>query len=138
MMRTLEIDAITENLDEVIGFIDGVLEENDCPMKIQLQIELTVEEVFINIASYAYAPQIGTAKISVDVDGDKADVTMVFEDSGVPYDPLAKEDPDITLPASERGIGGLGIFLVKKNMNDVKYEYKDGKNVLTLTKSLNE
>ena len=138
MMRTLEIDAITENLDEVIGFIDSVLEENDCPMKIQLQIELTVEEVFINIASYAYAPQIGTAKISVDVDGDKADVTMVFEDSGVPYDPLAKEDPDITLPASERGIGGLGIFLVKKNMNDVKYEYKDGKNVLTLTKSLNE
>lgn len=138
MMRTLEIDAITENLDEVIGFIDGVLEENDCPMKIQLQIELTVEEVFINIASYAYAPQIGTAKISVDVDGDKADVTMVFEDSGVPYDPLAKEDPDVTLPASERGIGGLGIFLVKKNMNDVKYEYKDGKNVLTLTKSLNE
>ena len=138
MMRTLEIDAITENLDEVIGFIDGVLEENDCPMKIQLQIELTVEEVFINIASYAYAPQIGTAKISVDVDGDKADVTMIFEDSGVPYDPLAKEDPDITLPASERGIGGLGIFLVKKNMNDVKYEYKDGKNVLTLTKSLNE
>lgn len=138
MMRTLEIDAITENLDEVIGFIDGVLEENDCPMKIQLQIELTVEEVFINIASYAYAPQIGTAKISVDVDGDKADVIMVFEDSGVPYDPLAKEDPDITLPASERGIGGLGIFLVKKNMNDVKYEYKDGKNVLTLTKSLNE
>ena len=138
MMRTLEIDAITENLDEVIGFIDGVLEENDCPMKIQLQIELTVEEVFINIASYAYAPQIGTAKISVDVDGDKADVTMVFEDSGGPYDPLAKEDPDITLPASERGIGGLGIFLVKKNMNDVKYEYKDGKNVLTLTKSLNE
>ena len=138
MMRTLEIDAITENLDEVIGFIDGVLEENDCPMKIQLQIELTVEEVFINIASYAYAPQIGTGKISVDVDGDKADVTMIFEDSGVPYDPLAKEDPDITLPASERGIGGLGIFLVKKNMNDVKYEYKDGKNVLTLTKSLNE
>ena len=137
-MRTLEIEAKTENLDEVIGFIDGVLEEYGCPMKTQLQIELTVEEVFINIASYAYAPNIGNAKISVEVNGETAAVTMIFEDSGIPYDPLAKEDPDVTLPVSERGIGGLGIFLVKKNMNDVKYEYRDGKNILTLTKSLND
>lgn len=137
-MRTLEIEARTENLDEVIGFIDGVLEEYGCPMKTQLQIELTVEEVFINIASYAYAPNIGNAKISVEVNGETAAVTMIFEDSGIPYDPLAKEDPDVTLPVSERGIGGLGIFLVKKNMNDVKYEYRDGKNILTLTKSLND
>ncbi|MBQ3842031.1 MAG: ATP-binding protein [Ruminiclostridium sp.] len=137
MIRTLDIEARRENLDDVIGFIDALLEDSGCPMKTQLQTELAVEEIFINIASYAYEPDIGKAKISAGVSGEPPVMTMVFEDSGVPYDPLAKEDPDITLPAKERRVGGLGILLVKKNMDDVKYEYRDGKNILTLTKYIN-
>ena len=136
-MNKLKISAENENLDKVIEFVNGVLEGNDCPMKTQMQIELTVEEIFVNIASYAYAPNVGDAEITADVSGDPKKLTVVFEDSGIPYDPLAKEDPDITLPASQRKIGGLGIFLVKKNMDDVKYKFKDGKNVLTIIKTIN-
>ena len=136
-MRKIEIPADVKELNRVIGFFDELLEEHGCPMKAQFSVELTVEEIFVNIASYAYEPGTnGTASISADVDPATMVMTAVFEDSGIFYDPLAKEDPDITVPASQRQIGGLGIFLVKKNMDDVKYEYKDGKNVLTISKKL--
>ena len=105
-------------------------------MKAQTQIEIAVEEIFINIASYAYAPDKGMATVRVEVSGDPVAVTITFVDHGVPYDPLAKEDPDVTLSAEERGIGGLGIFMTKKLMDDVAYEYKDGKNTLTLKKQI--
>lgn len=133
-MRSLKIKAAVENLDTVIAFIDEQLEAADCPMKTQMQIELAVEEIFVNIAHYAYAPETGTAVISVDILGSRAVIT--FEDSGIPYDPLAKPDPDITLAAEDRGVGGLGIFMVKKSMDDVIYEYREGKNILTLVKEL--
>ena len=124
-MKELFIEAINDNLDQVLAFVDEQLEENDCPMKVQMQIDLAVEEIFVNIANYAYDPETGPATVRVDV-----------VDNGVPYDPLAKADPDITLSAEERQIGGLGIFLVKKNMDDVKYEYVNGSNILTLKKGL--
>lgn len=134
-MKEITIEARTENLDDVIAFVGGELENLNCGMKQQMQIELSVEEIFVNIAHYAYTPEIGTVTIHVDTD-DSNTVILTFIDSGVPYNPLAKTDPDITLSAEERQIGGLGIFMVKKNMDDVIYEYKDGQNILTLKKKL--
>ncbi len=133
-MKELIIDAATENLDEVMSFITEQLEAVDCPMKTQMQIEVAVEELFVNIAHYAYAPDTGTAKIRTEITADTAEITFI--DSGVQYDPLAKPDPDVTLSAAERQIGGLGIYMVKKSMDDVRYEYKDGQNILTITKGI--
>ncbi len=132
----LEIEADQENLEEVQAFIGERLEAVDCPMKAKMQIEVAVEEVFINIASYAYAPGKGNAVVRVEIPEDPVAVTITFMDHGVPYDPLAREDPDLTIPAEDRQIGGLGVFMVKKTMDDVTYEYKDGKNTLTLKKNL--
>ena len=105
-------------------------------MKAQMQIGVAVEEIFINIASYAYAPDKGKAKVRVEVPGDPVTVSVTFVDHGIPYDPVAKEDPDVSLPAADRDVGGLGIFMTKKIMDDVAYEYKDGQNILTLKKKL--
>ena len=134
-MKELVIDALTENLPQVLGFVDEQLEAADCPMKTQIQIDVSVEEIFVNIANYAYAPGKGMAKIRVEVGGEPLGVPITFIDSGVHYDPLAKEDPDVTLSAEERNIGGLGVFLVKNTMDDITYEYKDGQNILTLRKN---
>lgn len=135
-MKNLIVEAKTDNLDEVTAFIDAELEEHDCSMKVQMRIDVAVEELFVNIAHYAYEPETGMAEIRIDFKNDPAAVVITFIDSGVPYDPLAKEDPDVSLSLEERKIGGLGIFMVKKSMDDMKYEYKDGKNVLTIVKNL--
>ena len=135
-MKNLIVEAKTDNLDEVTAFIDTELEEHDCSMKDQMRIDVAVEELFVNIAHYAYEPETGMAEIRIDFKNDPAAVVITFIDSGVPYDPLAKEDPDVSLSLEERKIGGLGIFMVKKSMDDMKYEYKDGKNVLTIVKNL--
>ena len=134
-MDKKEILAKIDNLPEVSAFIDEKLEEAGSSMKVQMQIDVAVEEIFVNIASYAYGGKEGLAEIFFDIDSDKK-VNITFVDSGVPYDPLKKDDPDVTLSADERQIGGLGIFMVKKTMDDMVYEYKDGKNRLTLIKSL--
>ncbi len=135
-MDVLKIEAALDNLDEVLAFVDQRLEENDCPMKVQTQIDIAVEEIFVNIASYAYSPEKGNAEIGVEVSDDPLEVTIRFADSGIPYDPLAKEDPDITLPAEKRPIGGLGIYMVKKSMDNVEYEHKDGQNIFIIRKKL--
>ncbi len=134
--KELELDATVENLDRVIAFVDGELETLDCPPKTQMQIDLAVEEIFVNIASYAYAPGTGTAVVRIRTQADPKRVTITFLDQGVPYDPLEKPDPDITLSAEERQIGGLGIYMVKKSMDEMKYRYRDGRNELTITKGL--
>ncbi len=134
-MEKLTVEATKENLIAVNEFVETNLEKIDCPMKIMMQINVAVEEIYINIASYAYGEDTGQAEILLDTDTE-GQVAVTFMDSGVPYDPLAKEDPDITLSAEERGIGGLGIFMVKKSMDDVKYRYEDGKNILTLIKKI--
>jgi anti-sigma regulatory factor (Ser/Thr protein kinase) len=136
-MNTLDILAKTENLDTVMAFVDERLEKAECPMKIQMQIDIAVEEIFVNIASYAYSPGEGPATVRVNVDDEHKFVDITFIDNGVPYDPLAKEDPDIMLSGEERGIGGLGIFMVKNTMDEMEYEYRDGCNRLTLRKKLN-
>ena len=133
-MRSLTVAAKKEELETVQAFIDGILEEHDCPMKTQFQIDVAVEEIFVNIAHYAYPGGKGDVKLSVLDAGDS--VKLRFTDSGVAFDPLKRTDPDITLSAEERSIGGLGIYMVKKSMDDVCYERKNDCNVLTLTKKL--
>lgn len=136
MANEIEIKALTENLQEVISFVDGHLEDMGASMKAQMQIDIAVEELFVNIAHYAYAPDAGEAVISVAKDKEKNQISITFADSGKPYNPLEKPDPDVTLSAEERSIGGLGIFMVKKSMDDMRYEYKDGQNILTIAKRL--
>ncbi|MBP5618036.1 MAG: ATP-binding protein [Clostridia bacterium] len=132
----LDIEATIDNLQAVLDFVDARLETVDCPPKSQMQFDLAVEEIFVNIAHYAYHPGKGNATIRVEVSGDPVTVTITFIDRGIPYDPLQKEDPDVTLSAEEREIGGLGIFMTKKIMDDVSYEYKNGQNILTLKKTI--
>ncbi|MBQ0083647.1 MAG: ATP-binding protein [Clostridiales bacterium] len=135
-MKELNVEATIENIDTVTEFVNQQLEELDCPMKAQMQIDVAIDELFSNIAYYAYNPEIGRATVRVEVIEDPLAVNISFIDNGVPYDPLAKADPDITLSAEERGIGGLGIYMVKKTMDDVTYEYKDGQNILKIKKHL--
>ena len=135
-MKTLTVPARTDQLEVVQEFIQQELENQECPMKVQMQIAIAVEEIFVNIAHYAYKPVEGDATIRCEVGGDPLEVRIQFLDHGKPYNPLAKEDPDITLSAEERQIGGLGIFMVKKSMDSLDYEYQDGKNILTIKKSL--
>ena len=118
------------------AFIERRLEAADCSPRALMQLGLAIEEVFINIASYAYAPGTGNATIRVEIDRAAKLATITFIDSGVPYNPLKKRDPDITLSASERQIGGLGVFLTKKLTDDVRYDRRDGKNFLMLIKHL--
>ncbi|MBQ8006211.1 MAG: ATP-binding protein [Lachnospiraceae bacterium] len=135
MEREMTIEASVSNLDDVLAFVDARLEEAGCGMKEQMQIDVAVEEIYVNIAHYAYVPQTCMAKISVDIDTDKRQIVVEFRDSGMEFDPLAKPDPDTTLSAQERQIGGLGIYMVKKSMDDVTYTRSDGQNILTLYKN---
>jgi len=136
LRNEMEIEALKDNLPQVLEFIDLHLESADCPMKPKLQIDLAVEEIFVNIANYAYGQEMGRAVVRIEVSEEPICVTVTFIDNGIPYDPLAKEDPDITLSAEERQIGGLGIFMVKSTMDDVIYDYKDGQNILKLKKNI--
>ncbi len=135
-MKELTIDAKVENIDAVTEFVNAELEALDCPMKAQMQIDVAIDELFGNISNYAYNPEVGPATVRVEVTEDPLAVVITFIDGGVPYDPLAKADPNVKLSAEEREIGGLGIFLVKKTMDDIAYEYKDGKNILKIKKHI--
>ena len=131
----LELEAEVENLPTVQLFVDKHLNDAKCPSKIQKQIDVAVEEIFVNIASYAYAPATGMVVLKLEMNRDLDKVNISFIDKGIPYDPLKNEEPDITLSAEEREIGGLGIFLVKQTMDEVRYEHKDGQNILTISKA---
>lgn len=135
-MKELTIDATVENIEAVTAFVDEQLEAMGCPMKAQMQIDIAIDELFGNIAHYAYNPEVGSATVRVEVLEDPLSVVITFIDNGVAYDPLTKDDPDITLSAEEREIGGLGIYMVKKTMDDISYEYKDGQNILSIRKSI--
>lgn len=135
-MAELRIEASVGNLDQVLAFVDGELEKMDCSMKTQMIIDIAVEEIFVNIASYAYVPGEGDAVIRVETEPEAGEAVLTFIDRGIPYDPVAKPDPDVTLSAEERQVGGLGIFMVKKSMDEMSYAYEDGQNILTLRKKL--
>ena len=134
-MKNLNIEAKVDNLPQVLMFIDSYLEEADCPMKAQMQIDISVEEIFVNISQYAYPGGVGYADIQISGSSADGRLIIVFRDRGIPYDPLRKSDPDITLGAEDRPIGGLGIFMVKKNMDKLEYSRSGGENILTMTKN---
>lgn len=134
-MEEIKVKAELGQLETVIQFIDGQLDKISCGVKAKLQIEVAVEEIFVNIAHYAYPDTDGMAVIRFGFDGKANIATICFLDSGTPYNPLVREEPDTTLSAEERSIGGLGIYMVKKTMDSIMYEYKDGNNVLTIQKN---
>lgn len=135
-MKELTVDAVVDSIPVITEFVDGQLEQFGCPMKAQAQIDIAIDELFSNIVHYAYHPEVGPATVRVEVVEEPLSVVITFIDQGVPYDPLSKADPDVTLPVEEREIGGLGIYIVKKNMNEITYEYKDGQNILKIRKEL--
>ena len=133
-MKEITVEARNENVSLVTEFVEEQLESMDCPMKIQMKMGIAIDELFSNIALYAYPSGDGDVTVRVEKQEEPAAVRITFIDRGVPYDPLKKEDPDVTLSAEEREIGGLGIYLVKKTMDDISYEYKDGQNILSVLK----
>ena len=135
-MHEMTIDATLENIAVVTDFVNEQLEQIECPMKAQIQIDVAIDELFGNIAHYAYSPETGPATVGVEVRENPMAVIITFMDHGIPYGPLEKEDPDVTLSLEERQIGGLGIYMVKKSMDEITYEYKDGQNILKIKKNL--
>ena len=137
-MKTIRVSAAMDRLEEVQSFVEGQLEEAECPMRELFQVNIAVEEIFVNIASYAYPDGEGEAEVSVELFPAPKKVVVCFQDGGVAFDPLKKEDADTSPEALERRIGGLGILMVKKSMDAMYYERRDGKNVLTIEKLLPE
>ena len=135
-MKELTLAASVENIETVTEFVNAQLELMDCPIKAQMQIDIAIDELFGNIAHYAYNTEVGSATVRVEVSEAPLAVIITFIDNGVPYDPLGKDDPDITLSAEEREIGGLGIYMVKQSMDEITYEYKDGQNILKIKKNI--
>ncbi len=136
-MNKLTVPAKIENLQKVMNFLSDQLDSVDYVMKSRLQLELSIEEAYVNIVNYAYKSEEGKVVICCDIDEHPLQVTMQFIDCGIPYNPLKNEDPDISLNVEEKEVGGLGIFLIKKNVDHIEYEHKDGKNILTIQKKLN-
>ncbi len=137
-MKKMTVKAGLDNLSRVLACVDEELETAGCSMKTQMQVDIAVEEMFVNIANYAYAPGEGDADVCVETeetDGGKR-IRITLADQGKPYDPLMQEAPDVSLPAEKRKIGGLGIFMARKNMDDMTYEYRDGRNILTMLKRI--
>ena len=134
-MKSITVEAKIENVDKVTEFVNEVLEEKECPLKVQMQLDVAIDEIFGNIAYYAYGKGSGNATIQIEME-DNPPKTLTFIDQGIPYNPLESKDPDITLDIEDREIGGLGIFLVKKTMDELSYEYVDGQNILTMKKEL--
>ena len=135
-MKELTIEAMPEKIPVITAFVDEQLEQLDCPARAQAQIDIAIDELFSNIVHYAYHPELGWATVRVEVAEEPLSVVITFIDQGVPYDPLAKLDPDVTLSAEEREVGGLGIYIVKKSMDEITYEYKEGRNILRIRKEL--
>ena len=134
--KEMTVDATIENIEKVTDFVNAELEELCCPVRTQIQLDVAIDELFSNIARYAYDPETGPATVLVEVEEEPLAVIITFIDNGKPFDPLKTADPDTTLSAEEREIGGLGLFMVKKTMDDICYEYKDGKNILRIKKNI--
>lgn len=136
LMKELTLDATVENISRVTEFADEFLEELDCPLKSRMQLDIAIDELFGNIARYAYEGKEGEATVRLVWCEKDGTVELSFIDRGIPFDPLKQEEPDITLSAEEREIGGLGIHMVRKNMDGMEYEYEQGQNRLTIRKKI--
>ena len=135
-MTELTVKAVVDNIPRVTAFVDELLEKLGCPMKVKTQIEMALDELFCNIARYAYGPESGDATIRFEYQEASRTISITFMDHGIPFNPLEKEDPDVSLPAEKREIGGLGIYLVKKTMDRVEYRYENGMNILSIMKQI--
>jgi sigma-B regulation protein RsbU (phosphoserine phosphatase) len=135
-MMNQTFPAKVEALSDVLGFVDQTLESCECPMKLQTAICVAIEEVFVNVAHYAYGEGEGDMTLGIGFDSESRELTFRMTDRGTPFDPLKKPDPDITLAAEDREIGGLGIFIAKKTMDSITYAYENGENVLTMVKKI--
>ena len=134
-MAEITVAADLDSLNDVLAFVDGEMERAGCSMKLMTQVDMAVEEIFVNIARYAYHPEAGEASVRCEAGGDPFQIVVGVADRGRPFNPLDREDPDVTLDAEARQLGGLGILMAKKLMDDIQYEYRDGKNILTLRKN---
>ena len=130
----LTVIAILENYDQVAEFVEGELEKREVPMEAEAQIDIALDEIYTNVAKYAYAGDPGEVTVRLDFTEDITEVKMTISDAGIPYDPLKRPDPDVSLEAEARQIGGLGIYMVKKLMDEVSYEYSGGMNILRMRK----
>ena len=128
--------AQTDALSDILGFVDRMLEKYECPMKIQTAVCVAIEELFVNVARYAYKDKEGTVGLGIGFDKESRTINFRMTDSGIQFNPLTKPDPDITLAAEDREIGGLGIFITKKTMDTLEYTYENGENILTMTKKI--
>ena len=135
-MNEIVVNATVENISVITDFIDEQLAVLNCSVKSQMQINVAIDEIFSNIAHYAYPDGAGQATVQFRFEPETKSVTLCFRDHGIPYNSLNKDDPDVTLPVVDRAIGGLGIFLVKKLMEGITYEYRDGMNVLCISKKI--
>ena len=135
-MKEITLKAVIESIPQATSFVDEQLEAIECPMKAQMQLDVAIDELFCNIASYAYGAGEGKATVRFDYDPAARRVILSFIDEGVPFNPLESDEPDVSLSAEERAIGGLGIFLVKKTMDGMDYRREDGKNILTIRKKI--
>lgn len=133
-MSELTVTAAVENIETVTDFVNEALQQHHCPTKALIQIDVAIDELFGNIAKYAYGANSGEVTIRLEVSDDPKMVTVTFTDQGMPYDPLSAAEPDVTLCAQDRPIGGLGIYLVKKSMDQVSYRHEDGRNILSIKK----
>ena len=134
-VEEITLDAVTGNLGRITDWVNSALDTYGCPARARMQIDVAIDEIFSNIARYAYPGKTGRATVRCDyADGL---VSITFTDDGISYNPLEKQDPDTTLPAAEREIGGLGIFLVKKTMDAMEYQRLNGCNILTIRKKIN-
>ncbi len=137
-MKELKLEASDETMHDVQEAVRVFLQEQSCSDDLLTTILIAVEEVYINIAHYAYGGRTGEAVVQMELDSNPDLLRIIFRDRGIPYNPLENEDPDITLSAAERPVGGLGIFMVKESMDSVDYRYEDGQNVLTIEKHLRD
>ncbi len=135
-MKSIIVPAVQDELDKVRDFVNEELEQFDCSAKARFQMEVAVEEIFVNIASYAYSPDVGDATVTCEVSDDTLVASVTFADGGKPFDPLAKTDADISADALLEREGGLGILMTKKMMDEVSYSYENGKNILTIRKNI--
>ena len=135
-MKQMTLPARRRNIPLIIDFVNRELESLGCSRKTEAQIDIAIDELYSNIANYGYEEDDGQVTVTLDTDTVPRTVTISFTDEGKPFNPLERADPDVTLSAKDRKIGGLGIYMVKKSMDDVSYEYKDGKNILTIRKTL--
>ena len=136
MKEELVIEAVIDNLDDVNLFVHKSIKQFEVSKRALMQLDVVVEEIFVNIASYAYSPNTGLVKIQLKTDIEPLSISLTFIDSGVPYNPLEKSDPDVNLSADDRQIGGLGIFLTKNFVDDISYQFLDGQNILKIEKYL--